>query len=135
MTDPRAALGRLRDAAASGALAALCDRYGADLLVAFGSATAMDGRPNDLDIAVWFRPGWDDLLGFLDELSVIADSSQLDLMDLRRAGPVARERALLKAVRLYEAHEGTLSRARMAAMTERMDTAWLRKLDLELMAR
>jgi hypothetical protein len=75
------------------------------------------------------------MLGLLDELSSIAGTSRLDLMDLRVAGPVARERALLRPVRLFEANQGTLTRMQMAAITERMDTEWLRRLDLMLMAR
>jgi hypothetical protein len=45
-----------------------------------------------------------------------------------------RECALVGAVALYEAEAGDYARARMAAMLERMDTEWLRRLDLELMA-
>jgi hypothetical protein len=135
MTEMRAALTRLREAASDGVLPAVCERYDVELLVAFGSATVPGRPPNDLDLAVLFGDGRRDLLGLLDELSIIAGTSRLDLMDVRSAGPVARERALLRAVRLFEANRGTLTRMRMAAMTERMDTEWLRRLDLELMAR
>jgi hypothetical protein len=36
---------------------------------------------------------------------------------------------------LFEAEPGLFATRQMAALTERMDTAWLRRLDLELMAR
>jgi Polymerase beta, Nucleotidyltransferase len=135
MTEMRAALARLRGAASDGSLSLVCERYRVELLVAFGSATLQGRRPNDLDLAVLFGAERPDTLGLLDDLSSIAGTSRLDLMDLRVAGPVARERALLRAVRLFEANRGTLTRMQMAAMTERMDTEWLRRLDLELMAR
>jgi hypothetical protein len=135
VTGMRAALARLRDPAGRGALSAVCERHDVELLVAFGSATIPGRLPNDLDLGALFGAGHPDMLGLLDELSSIAGTSRLDLMDLRRAGPVARERALLRAVRLFEADRGTLTRIQMAAITERMDTEWLRRLDLMLMAR
>lgn len=137
MDDPREALRRLTAAAATGELASLCRAYGAELVVAFGSAVRTDAAPRDLDIAVAFRRdgAQPDLLGFLDALGVLAESTALDLMDLTRAGPVARERALTNGLPLVELTPGIFAREQMHAITERMDTAWLRQLDLELMAR
>jgi predicted nucleotidyltransferase len=137
MADAREALERLIAAADSGELRQLCERYGADLLVAFGSATRTGGTPRDLDIAVLFRrdAGRPALLGFLDELGQLAQTTELDLMDLGRAGPVARERALVGGHVLAELTPGTFAQEQMRAITERMDTAWLRRLSLELMAR
>jgi hypothetical protein len=48
---------------------------------------------------------------------------------------VARAAALGVCERLYEDEPGLLANRQMAAVAERMDTAWLRRLDLELMAR
>lgn len=135
MVDPRIALRRLLSARDNGELAAVCRRHNVVLLTAFGSATSPSANPNDLDVAVLFDDTSGDVLGLLDALSTIAGTAQLDLLDLRLAGPVARERALVRAVTLHEAHPGVLARAQMAAITERMDTEWLRQLDLELMAR
>jgi predicted nucleotidyltransferase len=132
MADPREALGRLR--AAGSELAEACERYQVDLLVAFGSAVRSGPDPNDLDIAARFATAQPDLLGFLDVLSALAETSRIDLMDLGRALPVAKERALVGGDPLHEGAPGAFARAQMAAMTERMDTDWLRRIDLELMA-
>ncbi|MGH3312452.1 MAG: hypothetical protein ACRDP3_18015 [Streptomyces sp.] len=140
MADPREALRRLTASAVAGEngeLHSLCRRYGAELVVAFGSAVRTDATPRDLDIAVAFhRHGpQPDVLGFLDALGVLAETTTLDFMDLGRAGPVARERALVNGLPLVELIPGVFAREQMHAITERMDTAWLRRLDLELMAR
>ena len=135
VTDPRQALDRLHAAAASGELRALCRRYGIALLVAFGSAVRPDSTPRDLDLAVRFTSADPDLLGLLDELGGLARTSMIDLMNLGSAGPVARERALVNAIPLIEESAGEFANAQIAAMMERMDTAWLRRLDLDLMAR
>lgn len=134
MADLRQAFERLRSAAASGELGALCRRYGVPLLVAFGSVVRPTGTPNDVDLAAYLDRDAD-VLGFLDEMAELAGTSQLDLMNLALAGPVAREKALVGGVPLVEETTGTFARARLAAIMERMDTAWLRRLDLELMSR
>lgn len=135
MSDPRQALSRLRAAAESGELRTLCRRYGVALLVAFGSAVRPGSTPRDLDLAVRFTSAHPDLLGLLDELGSLAGTSRIDLMNLGSAGPVARERALVNAIPLIEENAGEFANAQIAAMMERMETAWLRRLDLELMAR
>ena len=124
---------RLRAAARSGALQALTRRYGVSLLVAFGSAVRPEGEPNDLDLAVRFGAELRDVLGFLDALATLAGTDRIDLMDLAGAGPVARERALVGGDCLVEAERGEFARTQLAAMMERMDTDWLRRLDLDLM--
>jgi predicted nucleotidyltransferase len=118
----------------SGQLRALCDQFGVSLLVLFGSAIRPDASPHDLDVAVQFDSNNPDVLGFVDALSEIAGTSSVDLMDLRRAGPVARERALVGGRALVESTNGLFRRAQLAAMMERMDTDWLRRIDLDLLA-
>lgn len=100
----------------------------------FGSAIRPDSHPRDLDLAFRSDGGSPDVLGFLDELSAVAGTSQIDLMDLNRAGPVARERALVGGQPLVEDESGSFSRAQLAAIMERMDTDWLRRMELDLMA-
>lgn len=133
-TDPRTALDRLLAAASSGELDELCEARGVRLLAAFGSATRAEGEPGDLDLAVRFEDDAGDLLRLLEDLSRIAGTDGLDVMDLALADPVARERGLVGTVPLFESERGAFARAQMSAMLERMDTAWLRHLDLDTMA-
>jgi predicted nucleotidyltransferase len=133
VSDPRTVLRRLQGGARS-ELVSVCDRHRVELLVAFGSTARGDGTPRDLDLAVRFADPDPGVLGFLDSLGQIADISVVDLMNLATASPVARERSLVGSIPLFEHTPGTLARAQIAAMMERMDTNWLRRLDLELMA-
>lgn len=133
--DVHAALRRLRSAAGSGELAALCTRHRVRLLVAFGSAVDESARPRDLDIAVAFeREATPDLVGVIDGLMRLAGTEKIDLMHLDRAGPVPRERALVGTLPLFEGQASAFANAQMAAISERMETAPMRRLDLELMA-
>lgn len=134
MNQVRDAAARLRDAAETGELDELCRCHGVDLLALFGSAVRADTAPADLDIAYRSYRAEFSPLALLDDLSRLTGTSLIDLLDLRRAGPVARERALVGALPLYEATPGLYARAQMAAIGERMDTAWLRRLDIDLMA-
>jgi predicted nucleotidyltransferase len=133
VSDPRSALRRLQGSARS-ELASLCDQHRVELLVAFGSTARGEDAPRDLDLGVRFADSDPDVLSFLDSLGRLADTSVIDLLNLAAAGPVAKERALVGSVLLFEQAPGTLARAQIAAMMERMDTDWLRRLDLELMA-
>jgi predicted nucleotidyltransferase len=130
---PHQALERLRRA--SGALDDLCQRHAVRLLVAFGSATRPEAEPADLDIAVAFERGTSgDALSLLSDLVDLTESDRLDIMDLGSAGAVARERALVGCVPLFERQRGEFARSQMAAISESLDTAWLRQLELELLA-
>lgn len=83
-----------------------------------------------------FEPGaCGDVLAVLDELAGLTGSDDVDLLVLDDAGPVARERALVGSIALFESRPGAYAEAQMAAICERMDTDWLRRLDLELLAR
>lgn len=134
---PRAALEHLTDLAASGELARFCEERGVRLLVAFGSAADPEraGSARDLDLAVsWTPAAARDLFGLIADLMELLHLSEIDVMELDRAGVVAREQALVHGFPLVEAEPGLFARMQMAAMTQRMDTAWLRRLDLELLA-
>lgn len=135
-TEVHDALARLEDAVGDGRIAAICREFEADLLVVFGSTIAGAESPGDLDIAVRFaRYDPSTVLIFLDRLAAIADTDALDFVVLNTAGPVIKERALLRPLVLYESRPGVWANAQIAAIMERMETAPFRKLDLELMAR
>jgi hypothetical protein len=106
------------------------------LLTVFGSA--VDERrlrpPRDLDVAVRLSPEAD-IVAVVNGLVDLAGSADIDVMDLDRANVVGRARALGPGcVPLYEAEPGGFARSQMAALTEAMETAHLRRLDLELLA-
>ncbi len=132
---PLTALAKLRAAGAAGSLGAACAELGIRLLVAHGSAVDAGGsiEPKDLDLA--FRGPGADLLAVADRLGEISEFSDIDLMDLDRANPVARARATgPRSEVLYEAAPGVFATEQMAALAMDMETRWLRRLDLELMA-
>ena len=132
--DPRQALAVLREAAQDGRLDALCEAHDVRVLTVFGSALRATGSACDLDVAVRFEWGHaGDLLALIDALTVLTGTDLLDVMVLDRAGPVARERALVGCLPLYESSPGACAREQVAAVGERMDTAWLRALDLATM--
>ena len=133
---PLAALALLRAAAGDGRLDALAERQGIALLTVFGSTARGAADAHDLDVAVLPRAGRVlDVLALIDDLTVLTGSNDVDLLRLDRAGPVARERALVGCVPLYQHEPGVYGRAQMAAMTERMDTDRLRRAALEDLAR
>jgi hypothetical protein len=133
---PLEALDRLREAAASGELDVVCADLGIRLLTVFGSTLepAPLRPPEDLDVAVLLTDGTD-LVDVVNGLLGLVRCDALDVMDLGRAGVVARAAALGVCEPLYEDERGLFATRQMAALAERMDTAWLRRLDLELMAR
>jgi predicted nucleotidyltransferase len=130
-SEARAAANRLL---AAPEIAELCDRYRVELLVMFGSAADAAQDPSDVDLAVLAEDGFD-LLSFVDELYLMTEFEGFDVLDLRRAAPVPRERALVGARRLYEARSGLFANTQIAAIMERMDTEEMRRVELELMAR
>jgi predicted nucleotidyltransferase len=133
---PRRALDRLRVVARTGELDQLCARHGVRIMSVFGSTAAGADNPRDLDIAVAFLPGAEaQVLDLVEDLVALTGTEAIDLLVLNRAGPVAKERALVGAVPLYQNEPCAYANAQMAAMLERMETDWLRRLDLEAMAR
>lgn len=127
---------RLETAAESGALARLCRRHGIDLMVLFGSAARAESDPADVDVAIAARPGTRlDLLVLLQDLYELTAYEDFDVLDLDRAGPIAKERALVGARLLHEGSHSAFASRQIAAVLERIDTAEMRRIELELMAR
>ena len=131
---PAEGLARLRAAADTGELDALCRRHRIRVLTVFGSAAREDPAARDLDIGVLLERGAEiDYLGLIDDLQRITEAN-IDVVHLNPAGPVLRERALVGSVVLDESEPGAWAAASTAAVLERMDTDWLRRLDLDLLA-
>jgi predicted nucleotidyltransferase len=128
------ALQRLVDLADAGDLAVRCEALDIELLVVFGSAAdeARAERARDLDVAVLLGPDGD-LLDVVNALIEMTGYQHVDVLDLGRAGPVAIEQALVDTLPLHERVPGTLAALRDRAIVRRMDTEWLRRLDLDLM--
>lgn len=133
--DTRQALEAIRAAASTGSLAELCQSHHVELLVLFGSAVT-NPSPRDIDLALAFEADAPrDLLATIDALGRTFRTDHLDIMDLDRAGPVARQRALTKGEILFTATPKAFSERQLRAMVEFMDTAWLRELQREVLAR
>lgn len=136
MATPAEGLARLRAAAASGELDALCARNGLRVLTVFGSAARADPRARDLDVAVISEPAVPfDPVALITDLVELTGVEDIDLAHLNRAGPVIRERALVGSVALFESAPGRYAAAQTAAIGERIETDAMRRLDLELLAR
>jgi predicted nucleotidyltransferase len=136
VTTPADGLARLRAAAASGELDALCAERSVRVLTVFGSAARGEPAARDLDVAVISEPGAPfDLLALLADLVDLTGVQAVDLAHLNRAGPVLRERALVGSVALFESAAGRFADAQTAAIGERIETDPMRRLDLELLTR
>lgn len=135
MATPADGLARLRAAAATGELDALCERHGVRVLTVFGSAARGESMARDLDVGVLTEPGAPfDPVALIADLVELTGVQQIDLAHLNRAGPVLRERALVGAVPLYENAPGRYAAAQTAAIGERIETDPMRRLDLELLS-
>lgn len=133
MTDARAALARLLRLAEEGDLEPFLVERGVELLTAFGSATSEVGPAGDLDLAVALRPGAD-LYALVADLVGLLGFDRVDVVDLGKADVVLAAEALGICVPIFESRPGLYARRQMAALTERMETAHLRRLDLELLS-
>ncbi len=102
----------------------------------FGRAARGEPDPDDIDLAVRFEPSAEhDILGLLEDLHRLTGGERFDVMDLSLAGPVARERAMLKGSPLFEAEPHLAANEQVAATMLRTDSEWLRRLQLETLAR
>lgn len=131
------ALHRLLVAVGTGEIDELCDQNGIDLLGVFGSAFrrfrgSHAPMPRDLDVSVLFvgeqRP-----LDLLEQVIRMTGYDDVDLAVLNLAHPVLRAEGMV-GIGLYERTQGLWATTQMAAFAERRDTAWLRRLDLEILA-
>lgn len=125
----REALTRLQAAVATGSWAPVAERHRVRLLVLFGSAVNPSTEPADLDLAV----DADDLdvLALFEDLYALTGFEGIDVLDLRRAGIVARGEALGWGRPLYEDPPGRFAEAQVVALAILWDTRWLRDLELE----
>lgn len=133
MTDARGALHRLKQSTSNGALDELCAALDVDVLGAFGSATRADASARDLDIGVRFN-GPNRALELIDRLVELTGFDDIDVVVITGDHP-AIEAAALAGTALYERSPGRFADEQMAAFGHARDTAWLRKLDLERLAR
>ena len=134
MATPAEGLARLRAAADAGELDVLCRRHCIRVLTVFGSAARADPAARDLDVGVLLEPGVPiDYLLLIRDLELLTDAD-VDVVHLNEAAPVLRERALVGSVVLDEGEPGAWASASTAAVLERMDTEWLRRMDLDLLA-
>lgn len=130
------AVRRLLAATGSGELEGLCTRRRIELLVLFGSAAGSAYEAHDVDLALTFeREAPHDLIQVLDDLYALTGYEGYDLLDLGRAGPLARERALVRGRLLYQARPGQFANTQIAAIMERLDTDEMRRVELELLSR
>lgn len=133
MSTAREALERLVEEAEAGRLDSFFADHGVELMTAFGSATAEEGPASDLDLAVSLEPG-SDLYGLVADLIGLLGFDGVDVVDLRTADVVLKAEALGVCIPIFESRPGLYARRQMAALTERMETAYLRRRDLELMS-
>jgi predicted nucleotidyltransferase len=125
---------RLVEASESGRLDDVCRRHHVRVLTVFGSTGRGEPDPADLDVGVSFEAGASpDVLALLTDLYEVA-GREVDLAVVDRASPLLRDRALMHAQPVWEAVPGDWINMAVAAHLEAMDTAWLRRLDLERMA-
>lgn len=131
VTTPTEGMARLLTAAARGGLDELLTRHGVRVLTVFGSTGRGEPDPRDLDVGVLFDPGaGGDALALAADLAELTGSA-VDLGVVDHATAVFRERALAEATPVWEATPGAWIEASVVATLERMDTAWLRRADLE----
>ena len=124
-------MARLLADADRGALDELLTGHRVRVLTVFGSTSRGEPDPHDLDVGVLFEPGSrGDVLGLAAALTGLT-GSDVDLGVVDDATAVFRERALTAATPVWESTPGAWIEASVAATLERMDTAWLRRADLE----
>jgi len=135
MGAPARGLARLRAAASSGELDALCASHHIRILTVYGSAARGEAAARDLDIGVITEGADLDVVALTADLIDLTGTDRIDVAYLNRAGPVLKERALVRSIGLYERDVGALATAQAAAIGERIDTDPMRRLDLELLSR
>jgi len=91
-------------------------------------------NPQDVDVAVRFAENaGGDPLSLRDGLYQLTGYEDFDVLDLRRAGPLARDRALSQGRPLHQAQPGLYGHPQIAAMMDRLETREFRRMQLELL--
>lgn len=123
-------------AADDGSLAQLCERHDVEILTLFGSARTDPASARDVDLAVRFRGrATPDPVPLIGDLMDLLSTDAVDVLLVDRATPTGRFAALVEGLPLYETADGVWANAQMAAAVEFYETEWLRRLDLEQLAR
>lgn len=109
------------------ALARIWADHGIRAVVLFGSAARAPAQAADLDLAV-DHDGDLDVLGLIRDLARELELAELDVLDLRRAGPVAAFEALRRPDVLFERADANLAQTCAVAAVRYADTAPLRTM-------
>ncbi|MDO5628874.1 MAG: hypothetical protein Q4G43_11195 [Mobilicoccus sp.] len=128
------ALERLRADEAGGALGELAQRCGIDVLTVFGSARHDATTAGDLDLAYARMRGTD--ASHLDVVNALGEryGDIVDVLDLDRAGSVARYAGLHDIELLVQRTPGRYAELQMRAFRDYCDTQRLRDRVLEVLA-
>lgn len=115
-------------------LRALCQEYGIDLVILFGSqAKGYAREESDYDVGVLKGEGLIEAEAFLDlayQLSRALGMGNLDLVDLRRASPLLQHEAARSGKVLYQAQPGLFPLFRVLAFKRYQDARYdLYRLD------
>ena len=115
-------------------LRAVCQKYGLDLAILYGSqARGVARADSDYDVGVRKRQGAlrpDEFLDLAVELSRVLGTGQLDLVDLQTASALLQYEAARNGRVLYEAEPGLFNRFHVLAWKKYQDEHYdLRRLD------
>lgn len=110
---------------------------GISLLVTFGSRTEGKERPkSDLDVGVCYQPGAGRDL--LDTISIVTEAvsgvdTELDIVDLDRADPLLLFEVASRGRPVFESEPGSFEEFRIRAIKRYYDTAWIRRLERDVL--
>jgi len=102
----------------------------------FGSQSRGESpSPRDVDIAVLTRSRLtlDELLELRRDLSLALGTDQLDVVDLRSAGPVLKRNVIVCDMRFYCSDEHEANEFELRALSEYRDSAHRRKLQTQIL--
>jgi uncharacterized protein len=125
---------KLTEGAGGHTLSVFCRKSGIELLILFGSrATGLTTAPSDIDLAVQLRKNMQiSKLDLIYELDTIFHPEPVDLVLLTpNTAPLLRYEIFFKGRVLFEEAEGLFEHGRLKAWKLYLDTAQLRKRELE----
>lgn len=102
----------------------------------FGSQARPDCQaPRDIDIALLAesRLGLDQLLSLTRDLSLLLNSDQLDVVDLRAAGPVLRRNVIAANRRFFCRDEPAANEFELRALAAYRDSAYRRRWQMKML--